>query len=155
MSTPLLGRDAEGAMVTTPTGFVLTKDVCLTVRFAASKVFDTVKSELRGGERAGAADVFARLLEEVVDRAAGSPGGGGPDQLDKGSHAIFHMGEGTKAERHRLTRDTALLRRVMTEIGRASERMSKVRYTLVCVARMASSPPTGPRTGWSRGSATG
>ena len=136
MSTPLLARDAEGTMISTPTGFVLTQDVCLTVRFAASKVFDTVKSELKGGERADAADVFARLLEEVVDRAADHLETVA-DQLDKGSHAIFHMGEGSKAERHRLTRDTALLRRVMTEIGRASERMSKVRYTLVCVARMA------------------
>ena len=135
MSTPLIARDGEGAMTTAPTGFVLTKDVCLTVRFAASKVFDAVKAELKTGGHASAPDVFARLVEEVVDLAADHLESVA-EQLDKGSHAIFHMND-DKPGGHRLTRDTALLRRVMTEIGRASERMSKVRYTLVCVARMA------------------
>jgi magnesium transporter len=136
MSTPLLVRGEGDVMAFGPTGFVLTEKVCLTVRFAASAVFDAVKAELRGGASAAAPDIFARLLEVVVDRAA-DHFEVASDQLDKASHAIFHVDGPQTKSRHRLSRDTALLRQVMTQIGRASERMSKVRYTLVCIARMA------------------
>ena len=137
MSTPLLARREDGVMASAPTGFVLTREVCLTVRFAASSVFDTVKADLTEVERASAPDIFARLLEGVVDRAA-DQFERAADQLDKASHAIFHL-DPAKAgrKRQRLSRDAELLRRVMTEIGRASERMSRVRYTLVCVSRMS------------------
>ena len=137
MSTPLLARGEDSLMISTPTGFVLTGRLCLTIRFAASAVFDTVKAELQQADKAPAPDIFARLLEEVVDRAA-DHFEVAADQLDKASHAIFHLDEDRGGKtRQRLSRDTELLRKVMTEIGRASERISRVRYTLVCVARMA------------------
>jgi magnesium transporter len=137
MSTPLLARGEDGTPVSAPTGFVLTERMCLTVRFAASAVFDTVKSELQQVDRALAPDIFVRLLEEVVDRAA-DHFEVAADQLDKASHAIFHLDQGKDGRRRqRLSKDTELLRQVMTEIGRASERISRVRYTLVCVTRMA------------------
>ena len=137
MSAPLLARSGEGALVSAPTGFVLTPRVCLTVRFAASKVFDTVKDELRKVDEISPADVFCRLLEEVVGRAADHFEVAG-DQLDQASHAIFHLNGGNgERTRRRLSKDTELLRKVMTDIGRASERMSRVRYTLVCIVRMA------------------
>ncbi len=136
MSTPLLARGGDSVLASAPTGFVLTDKVCLTVRFANSAVFDTVKSELGGVGPVTAPKVFARLLEEVVDRAA-DHFEVCADQLDKASHAIFHASDKPAKTRRRLSHDTAMLRQVMTEIGRASERMSKVRYTLVCVSRMA------------------
>ncbi len=137
MSAPLLARSGDGVAAATPTGFVLTPRVCLTVRFAGSKVFDTVKDELKAVREAAPADIFARLLEEVVDRAA-DHFEIAADQLDKASHAIFHLDEDKNGRtRERLSKDTALLRKVMTDVGRASERMSRVRYTLVCIARMA------------------
>ena len=135
MSAPLTARGEGDVMVSAPTGFILNADVCLTVRFATLAVFDTVKGELAAVERAGSADIFARLLEEVVDRTADHLEVCA-DQLDKASHAIFRSETDDKGRSHKLSRDTALLRRVMTQIGRASGRMSKVRYTLVCLARM-------------------
>ncbi len=139
MSAPLIARGKDGVMVSAPTGFILNADVCLTVRFAKLAVFETVKGDLASVERASSADIFARLLEEVVDRAADHLEVCA-DQLDKASHAIFRADkpdEEKPQKTHKLSRDTALLRRVMTQIGRASGRMSKVRYTLVCIARMA------------------
>ena len=139
MSTPLIARGEDGVMISAPTGFVLNLDICLTVRFAALAVFEAVKADLAKVERAAPADIFARLLEEVVDRAADHLEVCA-DQLDKASHAIFRGDKPDDAKpgkTHKLSRDTALLRRVMTQIGRASGRMSKVRYTLVCVSRMA------------------
>ncbi len=140
MSAPLIARGGDGVMTSAPTGFVLNRDICLTVRFAQLAVFEVVKSELPKGERTAPADIFARLLEEVVDRAADHLEVCA-DQLDKASHAIFRADKPddarSKDKSHKLSRDTALLRRVMTQIGRASGRMSKVRYTLVCLSRIA------------------
>ena len=139
MSAPLIARGDDGVMISAPTGFVLTADVCLTVRFAQLGVFEAVKADLGRIGRAAPSDIFARLLEEVVDRAADHLEVCA-DQLDKASNAIFSEDKPTSVKKrrpHKLSRDTALLRQVMTQVGRASGRMSKVRYTLVCVARMA------------------
>ena len=139
MSAPLIARGRDGGLLSAPTGFVLTAEICLTVRFAELKVFDVVKADLAQVARASPAEIFARLVEAVVDRAADHLEVCA-DELDKASHAIFRLDkpEDAKAKgKHKLSRDTALLRKVMTQIGRASARMSKVRYTLVCIARMA------------------
>ena len=136
MSLPLLSAGDDGALVSTPTGFVLNRQVCLTVRFAASLAFDEVKASLKGSSEVDAADVFARLLEEVVDRAADHLERAA-DQLDSASHAIFHEDPARNGKRSKLTQDTRLLRKVMTDIGLASERMSAARYMLVCIGRMA------------------
>jgi magnesium transporter len=136
MSAPLVARAGDGDLHSTPTGFILTEKVCLTIRFAPSAVFDQVKADLQGEERAAPPEVFARLLEQVVARAADNLEFCG-DELNKASHAIFHEDEGRTGKRHKLTQDTKKLRRIMTQIGLASERMSVARYTLVSVARMA------------------
>jgi magnesium transporter len=137
LSAPLLVRmENGGGSLTAPTGFVLNPHVCLTVRFAASTAFDNVKADLQTIERTTATDIFARLLEEVVDRSAdrleASAG-----ELNKASHAIFHGDAARTGKKNKLTQDTKLLRQVMTQIGRASEHMSTARYTLVCIGRMA------------------
>jgi magnesium transporter len=137
LSAPLVGRGEDGAAVASPTGFVLTPRLCVTVRFAPSQVFDAVKGGLAGAPQGvSAPDVFARLLEEVVDRAADHLETSAA-VLDDASRIVFHAPAGGDAKRRRLTRQTDALRETMTAIGRASERMSKARYTLVCIARMA------------------
>jgi magnesium transporter len=136
MSAPLIVRTEDGASVTAPTGFVLNAQICLTVRFARLAAFDNVKAALQTVERASAPDIFCRLLEEVVDRAADRLETIAED-LNRSSHAIFHQDEARSGKSSKLVQDTKLLRRVMTEIGRASERMSIARYALVTISRMA------------------
>ncbi|WP_158915971.1 CorA family divalent cation transporter [Caulobacter sp. S45] len=136
MSAPLLVRTEDGSILTAPTGFVLNKQVCLTVRFADLVAFDNVTQALKTTDHSTAPDIFARLLEEVVDRAADRLEVAA-DELNKASHAIFHQDEARSGKKSKLTQDTKLLRRIMTQIGRASERMSVARYTLVCISRMA------------------
>jgi magnesium transporter len=136
MSAPLLVRGEDGRLAVAPTGFVLSPRICLTVRYDPSGVFDNVKAALQTIERASPADIFAHLLEEVVDRSADRLETT-TDELNAASHAIFHIDDERRGGKHKLTQDTKLLRRVMTRIGRASERISKARYTLVCIARMA------------------
>ena len=133
MSAPLLtGAHGETAHPA-PVGFVLARTVCVTIRFDPIAAFDEVAKACseRAPERSDLA--FLALVEEVVDRVA--------DHLEltanalnEASMAIFRA-DGPR--RARLSKDTNQLRQAMTRIGRASERMSHARYTLVCLARMA------------------
>lgn len=133
MSTPLFAGGSEGLRLS-PVGFVLAERACITVRFAPSPAFDAAMKALPAGEgeRPGPAAVFTRLLEEIVDRAA--------DRLEMTAEQLNDISEVVfreKAGRGRLSQDTEQLRRAMTRVGRASERMAHARYILVCIGRMA------------------
>ena len=54
-----------------PTGFILTRSVLITIRFAPLSTFDVVAEQVRKDETLrSAADVFTTLLEAMVDRGA-------------------------------------------------------------------------------------
>ncbi len=133
MSAPLVGRADDGVLTSSPTGLILSQRICITVRFEKTGAIDAVAERMKAVETISAADVFARVLEEVVDRSA--------DRLElsattlnEASHAIF----GEKQDgRSKLVRDTDKLRDLMMRTGRVSERMSHARYTLVCLGRIA------------------
>jgi magnesium transporter len=114
-----------------PTGFVLSKDVLITVRFEKSAAFDTVVKELGAVDKFEPALAYVRILEELVDHIADLLEVSGRD-LDDASHVIFRQ-----ENSQRLSRETSLLRQLMIRTGRTSERMSRVHYTLVCLDRMA------------------
>jgi magnesium transporter len=133
MSAPLISRDGE-THVLSPTGFILMKDVLVTVRFAGLAAFDEVRETLgKGDHSAGAREILVRLLEEVVDRAA--------DRLERvaeniaeASHAIFREPE---KHNHRLSHETRRLRELMIQLGRDSEQMVKVRHAFLAIGRIA------------------
>jgi magnesium transporter len=132
MSAPLISVAENGAWVSAPTGFVLGRHALLTVRFAPLRGFELVARELDQAAKVEPAPAFARLLEEVVDRAADrlellSEG------LDQASAVIFQEQQHDAPRRSR----DAHLRRAMTQIGQASERIARVRYALTSVDRMA------------------
>ena len=133
LTAPLLYAPPEGPWSVTPTGFVLSKEVLLTVRFAKLSAFEAVAGALAPGEKLQPAAVFVRLLEAVVDRIADRLEGCARD-LDDASHLIFRPENPTETK---LSRETAKLRRLMIHTGRISERMARVQYALVCLDRMA------------------
>lgn len=132
LSAPLIaGTDGERWRFA-PTGFVLSGDLLLTVRFDTIDALDAVNEGLDDSEQVGAREILTRLVEEIVDRAA--------DHLERASeaiteasHAIFADPEGPS----RLSQDAKRLRDLMVKIGRVSERMSRVRYTFLSIGRMA------------------
>lgn len=133
MSAPFIEGAATDRWNVAPTGFILTPQICVTVRFADMPAFDFVAEELADKPDLASTEIFVRLLEEVVDRAA--------DHLEmaaaavtEASHAIFT----TPPKRRSLSRNTALLRDMMRSIGRASDRASRVRYMFLNIGRMAS-----------------
>jgi magnesium transporter len=130
MSAPMIAGEPTERGSITPTGFILRTDLCVTVRFAEMPAFDTVIDDIGERDDITAAEVFARLLEEVIDRAA--------DQLEyasakvaEASGAVFFDDRGRG-----LSRNTAVLRSVMREIGRASDRASRVRYVFLNMDRL-------------------
>jgi magnesium transporter len=131
MTAPLIFATDNEPWLPAPTGFVLSKDVLLTVRYCPSAAFDAVAKELRSAEKFEPALAFMRILEELVDRMA--------DllevtsrELDEESHVIVRQ-----ADSGRLSRETRHLRQLMIHTGRTSERMARIHYTLVCLDRMA------------------
>jgi magnesium transporter len=131
LTAPLIfASDNEWGVV--PTGFVLAKEVLLTVRFATSTAFDAVIAELGASKQCSPVLAFVRLLEVLVDRLADLLESSGRD-LDVASHEIFRP----EARELKLSQETAQLRRLMIRTGRTSERMARIHYTLVCLDRMA------------------
>ena len=78
LTAPLIFAADDGPWIVVPTGFVLSKQVLLTVRFATSTAFDTVIAELGASEQCSPALAFVRLLEVLVDRIGRSAGGQRP-----------------------------------------------------------------------------
>ena len=132
MSAPLIGRNEDGSLEASPTGFILCSRTCITLRYRDIGAMDAVIEKLKGRQDLNPADIFVDVLEEVVDRAADRLESAG-DTLNKASHSIFREKAPKGAK---VGRDTNVLRDLMKRIGRASEHMSIVRYTLVCLVRM-------------------
>lgn len=133
MSAPLISGTTTQRWRAAPVGFILAAQVLVTVRFVELSAFDTVHQDIRAGTDVSPAEVFTRLLEELVDRAA--------DELELASEAVSNASQLVffeQPERRQLSRDTALLRNAMLKIGQASDRSSRVRYTFLSVGRMAS-----------------
>lgn len=135
LSIPMIHR-ADGFMpALTPLGFVLSKDILLTVRFKHMKAFDDVLETIsRCPARAGGPGALVAILEVIVGHAADVLEGAGAD-LDGLSEEIF----GTNAanvRRHRPREGGDKLRGVMRKIGRNGDLTSKIEDVLLGMARM-------------------
>lgn len=130
MTAPLIFASGNEPWLPVPTGFMLSKQVFMTLRSGKSAAFDCAAKEL-WNEKFEPSSAFATVLEELVDHLADLLEAAGRD-LDETSHVIFG-GEEAK----RLSHETAMLRQLMIRTGRTSERMSRIHYTLVCLDRMA------------------
>jgi magnesium transporter len=131
MTAPLIFAAENQPWLPAPTGFMLSKQVLLTVHYCRSAAFDTVAKELSNAEKFEPALAFTRLLEELIDRLADLLEATSRD-LDEASHIIIRQ-----AGSRRLSRETRHLRELMIHTGRTSERMARIHYTLVCLDRMA------------------
>jgi magnesium transporter len=135
LSIPMIHR-ADGFMPTlTPLGFVLSKDILLTVRFKHMKAFDDVLETIsRCPAQAGGPGALVAILEVIVDHAADVLAGAGSD-LDGLSEEIF----GTNAanvRRHKPREDGEQLRLVLRKVGRNGDLTSKIEDLLLGMARM-------------------
>jgi magnesium transporter len=134
LSTPLITPTADGGTALSPLGFVLTKERLLTVRFGPAAALDAVKATLDDQVEVFAGDVFACILEAMIDRAADRLEQLSAD-LDEASLSIFRV---DRAGRRNLAKASDALRAVLRRIGQTGDRLSQVRDTLLGLDRILS-----------------
>jgi magnesium transporter len=141
LSMPLITPEDDRSTILSPIGFVMAKDVLLTVRFAPASAFDAVAAAVADLTELKADDVFARLLEAMVDRGADRLEQTGAE-LDGVSRAAFHSDKLTKRERAKASEQ---LRGVLRKIGQAGDRLSHIRDTLLGLDRITAFIAETPR----------
>ncbi len=133
LSTPMTYRSMDGASHTAPLGFVLSPDHLLTVRFADLPVFDAFAERFTAATRHPCSvGAFLGLLEAIVDRLADVLEHVGAD-LDAISRRVFRP---DKTGPRNAARMDAQLRATLRAVGRAGERISNIRDSLVGVQRI-------------------
>jgi len=121
-----------GDDITTPLGFVLTKDLLVTVRFAQLHTFEAIVTRVERRPR-GAPDIFMVIIEALIDYNA--------DRLEelraaalKISQRIFHK-EMQDWQRNKVAKVNRMLRDTLVQIGDISERLAHIRETLLVLQR--------------------
>ncbi|MBW8708968.1 MAG: magnesium transporter CorA family protein [Alphaproteobacteria bacterium] len=133
ISVPVTPHYKEGGEdVTSPLGFVLTKDLLVTVRFAQLHTFDAITERVNRRTRS-APDIFLVILEAMIDYGA--------DRLEelraealKISQRIFHK-DMQDRQKNKVARVNRMLRDTLVEIGDMGERLSYIRDTLLVLQR--------------------
>jgi magnesium transporter len=143
MSVPIASHGHAGDEAPSPIGFVLSKDVLVTIRYAPSRSFDAAAARFARCETGGSStEAFVILIEEIVDSSA--------DKLediaaglDSISRTVFRR---ARIRPHREVRSNAALRNTLIDVGNAGERLSQMRSRLVGLQRIipfASEPGRG------------
>jgi magnesium transporter len=133
LSMPLITPMDDLSTTLMPVGFVVAKHALLTIRFAPASSFDAVAKAVQGEMDLAPDDVFARIVEAMVDRAADrlEQAGG---ELDDVSRSAFNVDD---AGRRHLAKASEALRGVLRRIGRIGDRLSQIRDTLLGLDRIA------------------
>ncbi len=131
LSAPLVHRARTEDPGTTPVGFVLAPELLVTVRYEPLNAFDTYAAAARGS----AAEVFVGLIEAIVDRTA--------DvlehiatELDMVSHRLFRSRSAGGGERRTRAQENADLRSILRRLGASGDLASKIRDSLLALARI-------------------
>lgn len=136
LSTPSFYHTISGMPRTTPLGFVLSKDVLLTVRFKPLKAFNHLQDALvkqcllsPGGPGALIA-IFEMIVEHIADELEGIGGA-----LDALSEEIFST-NGSNEHRGKPRQNGEHLRAVIRKVGRTGNVAGKINDVLLGMTRM-------------------
>ncbi len=137
LSLPVAYRVPTGEARTTPVGLILTPHRLVTIRYENLKSFEAFRDRIQSGGLAhpGTEGVFVALLEAIVDRLADVLEEVG-DDLDTVAEAIFIGSAELAADRGAKKAEDARLRGTLRQVGRDRQRISKVRATLLGIARI-------------------
>jgi magnesium transporter len=134
LSTPVAAQADTAAAYLSPVGFILTKAVLVTIRFAELKAFNAVSALVaRDQSVASSAGVFTALLEAIVDRGADVLEGLAKE-LDDISRSIFR---GDPTKRQQTVRSNTALRRILFKVGSTGDRLALARDVILGISRIA------------------
>jgi magnesium transporter len=132
ISVPITPHAKEGDDTTSPLGFVLTRDVLVTVRFAKLHTFQAISDRVKRRQRS-APDIFMVIVEAMIDYGADRLEELRAEALDI-SNRIFHK-ELPKWQKRNVGKVSRMLRNTLVEIGDMGERLSHIRDTLLVLQR--------------------
>jgi magnesium transporter len=138
LSAPLIYRGADSDQrLTTPVGFVLTRERLITVRFEDITSFKTFSARELAGESdpLSSAAVFAGLMDAITDRLADVLENIAAE-LDSLSHRLFHTPATEPVSRRPPARESADLRIILRRVGNGGDLASKIRDSLLGVGRI-------------------
>jgi magnesium transporter len=137
LSTPLIYRADSNEPLTTPVGFVLTRERLITVRFEELTSFKTFADRDLGAETdpLSSAAVFAGLMDAIADRLADILENIAAE-LDTLSHRLFRTPATEPAARRPPARETADLRIILRRVGHSGDLASKIRDSLHGIGRI-------------------
>jgi len=133
LSTPMTYLGPDGTSQVAPLGFVLSPERLMTVRFAEMPVFDLFATRFAAASRPPcSASAFLGLLEAIVDRLA--------DVLEQVGGELERMSREVFREEGDQTFNASVmdkkLRGTLRGVGRAGERLSNIRDSLLGVNRI-------------------
>jgi magnesium transporter len=131
LNAPLVYRSQAQDPGTTPVGFVLAPELLVTVRYEPLNAFDNYQRAARGS----AAEVFVGLVEAIVDRIADVLERIAAD-LDTLSHRLFRSRSVGGGERRSRAQENADLRSILRRLGASGDLISKIRDSLLALARI-------------------
>lgn len=134
LSMSLASVSATGESMPTPAGFVLTPKVFVTVRYAEMHAIRPALDALRKGPAASSSEVFATLVEAMVDYSA--------DRLEQIAAKLNAVSQGVfKPYRAAQPRSTARSNRALKEtlivVGDAGDHLSHIRDSILGLQRIA------------------
>jgi magnesium transporter len=98
MSVPIASHDHAGDEAPSPIGFVLSKDVLVTIRYAPSRSFDSAAARFARCETGGSsAEAFTVVVEELVDSTADRLEDVAAE-LDAVSRSVFRRSRGRRRQ---------------------------------------------------------
>src|SRR5262249_33022625 len=128
LSMPIVSHAHAFEEAPSPIGFVLSKDVLVTIRYTQLRSFDAAAAKFSKSDTGGSGvEAFATLVEEMVDRSADLLEDIAAE-LDAVSRSVFLK---PRTGRRHLTRSNAALHRTLIEVGNAGERLSQIRGSLL------------------------
>ena len=139
LSAPVVSRITSGMPKTSPVGFILTKDLLVTIRFAQLTSFAAFEEEYTEEDTVyvGSVGAFVGLINAIVDRAADLLENV-ESELDQISQGIFYGDVGALSVRQTPARETASLRETLKRIGYNGDLSTKIRGSLLGIGRIAS-----------------
>jgi magnesium transporter len=137
LSTPLIYRAQSELPLSTPVGFVLTRERLITVRFEELTVFNIFIRELAtDSEPLSSGAVFVELMDAIADRLADVLERIA-EELDTLSHRLFRVPAAQTMRRRPPARESADLRVILRRVGGYGDLVSKIRDSLLGIGRIA------------------
>jgi magnesium transporter len=137
LSAPLVYRSDSDQPVSTPAGFVLTRERLITVRFEEIRSFANFATHDLASETdpLSSGAVFAGLMDAISDRLADILENIAAE-LDELSHRLFRSPATQTGRRRPPARESADLRIILRRIGHSGDLASKIRDSLLGIGRI-------------------